>query len=95
MICAEGLSALLQKNEVVGLIHGCQVARRAPSVSRLFFADDAYIFFCATPDESAVVKGVLDTYKAASGQAINYSKSSIIFSTNENEQFQSEVSIMF
>ena len=34
IICAEGLSALLQKKEAAGAIRGCEVARQAPTVSQ-------------------------------------------------------------
>lgn len=44
---AKGLSNLLHGYSAQGLIHGCRVARTAPEVSHLFFADDSYIFFRA------------------------------------------------
>ena len=37
ILCAEGLSALIRKKEVEGRIHGCRIARGAPTVSHLFF----------------------------------------------------------
>ena len=39
IICAEGLSLLLRKHERAGLIHGVWVAKGAPIVTHLFFAD--------------------------------------------------------
>ena len=47
ILCAEGLSSLIRRQENVGLIHGVKVARGAPMVSHLFFADDAFLFFRA------------------------------------------------
>ncbi|XP_031105286.1 uncharacterized protein LOC116010151 [Ipomoea triloba] len=47
IICAEGLSLLLQQAEARGDFHGCRVARGAPPVSHLFFADDSLLFFNA------------------------------------------------
>lgn len=45
IMCAEGLSAIIRRNEEVGLIHGCRIARGAPTISHLLFADDCYLFF--------------------------------------------------
>ena len=95
LICVEGLSALLQKNEVAGNIHGCKVARRAPSMNHRLFADDAYLLFLATPLEGTMVKNILDIHEAASGQTINYRKSSVTFSTNVDAQTKVTVCIIF
>ena len=37
ILCAKGLSCLLHNREHRGLIHGCQVALGAPTISHLFF----------------------------------------------------------
>ncbi|XP_019181782.1 PREDICTED: uncharacterized protein LOC109176840 [Ipomoea nil] len=47
IICAEGLSLLLQQAQSQGKIHGCRVARGALPISHLFFADDSLLFFKA------------------------------------------------
>lgn len=44
IMCAEGLSAIIRRIEEAGLIHGCSVARGAPAISHLLFADDCYLF---------------------------------------------------
>lgn len=51
ILCAEGLYAIIRPYEITGLIHGCRVARGAPSISHLLFADDCYFFFRATQYE--------------------------------------------
>ncbi|XP_019152213.1 PREDICTED: uncharacterized protein LOC109149044 [Ipomoea nil] len=56
IICAEGLSLLLQRAQDRGLIHGCRVARGAPAVSHIFFADDSLLFFKATGQEAIEIK---------------------------------------
>jgi len=66
IVCAEGLSILLQQAESRGDIHGIKVARGAPSVSHLLFADDTLLFFKANTRESQTVKDVLDLYCGAS-----------------------------
>lgn len=48
ILCAEGLAGMLNRFEEANLIHGCKVARGAPSISHLLFADDCYFFFKAT-----------------------------------------------
>ena len=47
ILCAEGLSSILNDYGSKGLIHGCKVARTAPVISHLFFADDCFLFFKA------------------------------------------------
>lgn len=44
ILCAEGLSSLIRWYEDVGLLHECSIARGAPSISHLLFADDCYFF---------------------------------------------------
>lgn len=81
ILCAESLSGMLRRYEDNGLIHGCKVARSAPSVSHLLFADDVYLFFRASQNEAVMMRNVLQKYHM-SGQVINYNKSNIVFSTN-------------
>lgn len=50
LICSEGLSAMLQAEVHRGNLHGVKVARNAPSISHLFFADDSFLFFRANLD---------------------------------------------
>lgn len=58
------------------------MALTAPSITHLCFADDAFLFFRALPAECIMVKTILETYSKASGQEVNFSKSSIIYSAN-------------
>lgn len=85
IMCAEGLSAIIRNYEANGLLHGCKIARGAPSVSHLLFADDCYFFFRASKVEAAVMKAILNRYERISGQAVNFSKSSIVFSPNTSQ----------
>ncbi|XP_074378396.1 uncharacterized protein LOC141719934 [Apium graveolens] len=66
----------------MGLIHGCTVARGAPTISHLLFADDCYLLFRATGQEAAVMKNILVRYEFISGQSINYNKPIVIFYLN-------------
>lgn len=62
------------------MLHGVKVTRSAPEVTHLFFADDSFLFFCANQAEASAVKHILTTYGCASGQLVNFTKSSISFS---------------
>lgn len=86
ILCVEGLSAILRRHEDAGLIHGCRVARGAPVISHLLFADDCYLFHRATEVEATTVKSILGRYEVLSGQSINYNKSSICFSPNTTRE---------
>ncbi|XP_019179229.1 PREDICTED: uncharacterized protein LOC109174447 [Ipomoea nil] len=88
IICAEGLSLLLQDSQAKGLIHGCRVARGAPAISHLFFADDSLLFFKANLQEAMEVKRCLGVYEAYSGQAVNFNKSSISFNRNTLDELK-------
>ncbi|XP_019171069.1 PREDICTED: uncharacterized protein LOC109166631 [Ipomoea nil] len=74
-----------------GLIHGCRVARGAPPISQLFFADDSLLFFKANRHEANEVKNCLSTYEAFSGQVVKYHKSSICYSRNTSIEDRDEV----
>ncbi|XP_019175839.1 PREDICTED: uncharacterized protein LOC109171159 [Ipomoea nil] len=91
IICAEGLSILLKQAEVKGDIHGCRVARAAPSITHLFFAGDSLLFFKANNQEAGAIKRCLTTYETMSGQAVNYHKSNICFSKNTSEEVREEI----
>ncbi len=82
LICAEGLSALLQKSSLVGRLKGLQTSRLGPWVSHLFFADDSLLFGKASLDESREFMEILQLYEASSGQQLNREKTAIFFSPN-------------
>ncbi|XP_019171157.1 PREDICTED: uncharacterized protein LOC109166713 [Ipomoea nil] len=85
IICAEGLSVLLQQAQDRGLIHGCRVARGAPPISHLFFADDILLFFNANMPETYEIKHCLSLYESLSCQKVNYHKSNVCYSRNTGQ----------
>uniref|UniRef100_A0A803QN19 Reverse transcriptase domain-containing protein n=1 Tax=Cannabis sativa TaxID=3483 RepID=A0A803QN19_CANSA len=82
IVCAEGLSSLIRQFEVSRRIIGCKVARSAPIISHLLFADDSYVYCQATEDEAAQLMILLQIFEGASGQRVNIQKSSVFFSSN-------------
>ena len=86
ILCAEGLSAMIRRNESVGLLHGCTIARGAPTISHLLFADDCYFFFRVVEGEASVMKRILNRYEEILGQVVNYNKSTVVFSPNTSEE---------
>ncbi|KAK4733220.1 hypothetical protein R3W88_007481 [Solanum pinnatisectum] len=66
-----------------GRIHGVKICTKAPSISHLFFADDALYFFKAAKEE------------ATSSQQVNFQKSDIFFSRNTNESVKKEIVDIF
>ncbi|XP_062028495.1 uncharacterized protein LOC133744394 [Rosa rugosa] len=82
ILCAEGLSALISQVVHSGSIHGLQMCPQAPTLHHLFFADDSLLFGSATPEECSAFREILNTYERASGQKVNFQKSSVVFSNN-------------
>jgi hypothetical protein len=91
IICAEGLSALIRQAEARGDIHSVKICQNAPIVSHLLFADDCFLFFRANIAEAEVMKNILATYEAASGQSINFQKSEFFCSRNVPNVVQNSV----
>ena len=82
LICAEGFTSLLAREEFEGRLHGVALCKNAPSISNLLFADDSLIFCQANKEEVQVVSNTLQLYAEASGQCINLEKSSVYFNSN-------------
>ncbi|XP_019100869.1 PREDICTED: uncharacterized protein LOC109132875 [Camelina sativa] len=79
LFCAEVLSNMMQKAERDRQIHGIRLARDCPSISHLLFADDSLFFCRSSNQECEHIASIFKRYEAASGQQINYTKSSVIF----------------
>jgi len=81
-LCADVHSGLLHKAASNREIHDIKVARSAPQLSHLFFADDNLLFSRATPHEAYKILNILAVYQQASGQMVNLDKSEASFSQN-------------
>jgi hypothetical protein len=86
LMCAEGLSSLLN-NYTGGFVdRGIRVCNRAPWITHLLFADDSLIFIDASSQGAARLNTILQMYNEASGQMVNREKSSIFFSSGILEE---------
>lgn len=71
---------LIQKARRRGDIHCISICTNAPIISHILFAYDCFLFFRADEREANVMKHILETYEAASGQAISLPKSKVYYS---------------
>jgi hypothetical protein len=70
LLCAEGLSALLNFYSNGFIDRGIRVCHRAPWISHLLFADDSLISIGATVQSAARLNEILNLYHQASGQLV-------------------------
>lgn len=94
LFCVEGLSLSISKAAGMDRIHGCKISSSAPAVTYLLFADDSFLFYKATSEETLEIKTILARYEVLSGQAINLQKSGIFFSANVRRDKQQEIKDM-
>ena len=76
LLCTEGISSIIQNSIQTGKIHGFKASRTGPAISHLLFADDSLLFCKA---EEGECREPMQIYEKASGQAVNFSKSAIMF----------------
>jgi hypothetical protein len=86
ILCAEGLSSLLQRAETNKWITGLPITRGGIRVNHLLFADDSLLFCKANMFEWVRIQQLLDLYEKASGQKLNRDKTSIFFSKNTRRE---------
>ena len=94
LFCAEGLSSLQRatlNNHMKGLLscHG------GVCISLLLFVDDSLLFCEAKLEEGRRLLGLLTQYEAASGQAINWQKTTLFFSLNTSHEVQEDIRSLF
>lgn len=75
------------------MISGFRINRRCPFLTHLLFVEDTLLLGRATNEEASVIKSLIDTYFVASGQRINYAKSSIVFSHNVARSIRDSIRI--
>lgn len=83
----------LKSAESRGEITGLKVARSAPAISHLLYANDS-MFYCKQSDEEITrLSAILQEYSMASGQRINYQKSSLYFGKNIPSDRREEIKL--
>lgn len=87
----KGLSNALDQAVLAGVIHGCKLSPTAPTISHLLFADDSFLFFRGTTEETMNIKAILMSYERSSGQSINFQKSGVFLSANVRRDKQLEL----
>ena len=89
ILCMEVLSTNLIAAQAREDHSWYKIVRSAPSLSHLFFADDALFFFKAIPRVCWKLKEILSDFCEKSGEMINFEKSTIIFTPNTPRRFVS------
>ncbi|XP_060974007.1 uncharacterized protein LOC133039191 [Cannabis sativa] len=82
LLVSEALSAAIRLHEHDNSSQGISICRSAPSISHLLFADDSLLFSTTTARSCLAIKAALDLYHQATGQLVNFTKSSVLFSPN-------------
>lgn len=85
------LVQMLKRAEEAGKISGLRVARRAPTISHLLFVDDSMLYCKSSEEELEAVNQILKRYSLASGQRINFQKSSIYFGKHITKRRREEI----
>jgi ribonuclease HI len=91
LFIGEALSCVLKEEINKGSITPLKVARGAPGISNLLFADDSLLFFKASVEEARAVDSTLKLFQRCTGQLLSPSKCSILFSSICPEAIQLQV----
>lgn len=73
---------MFKNSSNAGVIQECRISPIAPPITHLLFADDNFLFFKTTTEESTSIKQIINSYELFSRQAVNFQKSGIFFSSN-------------
>ncbi|KAK8933266.1 hypothetical protein KSP39_PZI015833 [Platanthera zijinensis] len=84
ILCSDFLSQLIRNSRHPGL--GIKINASASKITHLLFVDDTLLFGTATAGTANEFSNILRSYCAQSGEAINASKSNIIFSHKVQSQ---------
>ncbi|KAK2657967.1 hypothetical protein Ddye_011019 [Dipteronia dyeriana] len=80
LLVTEGLSNLLRVAMEQGVCRGFRCDRSGPVISHLFFAYDSLLFTGASAKDCLAIRNILGVYSRASGQQVNFEKSSMCVS---------------
>jgi hypothetical protein len=90
-LCPEALSSILQQVELKESITGVSTSKHELRLSHRCFADDSLLFSKANFVEWWRLMRIFDRYKAALGQKLNMTKTSIFFNRNTSATKRLEI----
>uniref|UniRef100_A0A803P3Y4 Reverse transcriptase domain-containing protein n=1 Tax=Cannabis sativa TaxID=3483 RepID=A0A803P3Y4_CANSA len=88
ILCNEVFSRLIAKEQSLGRVNGIRIAREAPAISHLMFADDIILFCRANEKEVESLVNCMMIYESWSGQQCSKLKSGVLFSKNCSQALQ-------
>lgn len=91
ILAADALSHMMSSALREGRIKGIQLAWSAPTLTHLFFADDAVVFAQANEEDAFQMIQLLNDYSKAFKQRINTLKSGIIFGKFVTSQVKNRI----
>jgi hypothetical protein len=91
LLCAETFISLITKAKLRGVISGVPTSPKGPKISHLLFADDNILFCKANSVEWRRLMKILGIYEKASGQKLNFHKTSVFFSRNTSTDRRQEI----
>ncbi|XP_043809034.1 uncharacterized protein LOC110606238 [Manihot esculenta] len=92
VLCVEQLSNIIKHSVKQGAWHPLPISNNGPLVSHLMFADDMVLFAEATEEQLDVIINCLTVFCNASGQKVNFLKSSLFVSPNVSTSTASRLS---
>lgn len=95
LLCAKALIHVMQRSSSEGKISGIRLTPSCPVVQQLLFADDSLFLGRADETECGEILRCLDLYGKASGQRINFQKSSLTFGSYVANDVKDKVKEIF
>ena len=95
ILVSECLSIMITHALLSKKFQGIKITKNAPLITHSLFADDSLFFFNGDLNHCVALNDILKNYCRASGQVINYNKSSLVFSKNTPSEFKDQVAAIF